>query len=160
MWCSATIGWWQQTTLSMPDILHRIAIKSSLEKVYDAVSGEKGLAGWWTTDTKASPTVGAINKFRFGDRGFNDMEVSELAFGKRVKWRCVDGAKEWIGTELTFDLKQEGGLTIVLFAQRGWREQVEFMHYCSTKWATYMLSLKSLCETGKGTPYPDDIDIG
>jgi hypothetical protein len=34
------------------------------------------------------------------------------------------------------------------------------MHYCSTKWATHLLSLKSLCETGTGTPYPGDVDIG
>jgi len=63
----------------------------------------------------------------------------------------VDCSTEWIGTELTFDPREKNGVTIVLFAQRGWREQVEFMHYCS---------LKSLCETGKGTPYPEDLDIG
>jgi hypothetical protein len=72
----------------------------------------------------------------------------------------VDGAKEWIGTEFPFDLKEEGGATIVLLAQRGWREPVEFMHYCSTQWAAYLLSLKSLCETDRGSSYPDDIDIG
>ena len=144
----------------MFDILHRIAIKATPEKVYHALSEESCLAGWWTTCTTASPTVGAIDKFRFGDRGFNDMEVAELVPGKRVRWRCVDGAQEWIGTELTFDLKMEDGHTVVLFAHRGWREQVEFMHYCSTKWATYLLSLKSLCETGTGTPYPNPIDIG
>ena len=144
----------------MFDILHRIEIDSTPERVYQALTEEKGLAGWWTTNTTASPAVGAIDKFRFGDHGFNDMEVVELLPGKRVRWRCVDGTKEWIGTELTFDLKQEDGRTIVLFAQRGWKEQVEFMHYCSTKWATYMLSLKLLCETGAGTPYPNHIDIG
>jgi hypothetical protein len=30
----------------------------------------------------------------------------------------------------------------------------------STKWATYLLGLKNLCEGGKGTPYQDDVDIG
>jgi hypothetical protein len=45
---------------------------------------------------------------------------------------------EWIGAELTFDLKQEAGSTVVLFAQRGWKEPVDFMHYRSTKWATYL----------------------
>lgn len=144
----------------MPDILHRVGIKASPEKVYRALSEEKGLAGWWTSNTKASATVGSTAQFRFGDHGFNDMEVVELVPGKRVRWRCVDGPKEWIGTELSFDLRQEASLTIVLFAQRGWKEQVEFMHYCSTKWATFLLSLKLLCETGKGTPYPDDVDIG
>jgi hypothetical protein len=102
----------------------------------------------------------ALSIFSFGDRGFNDMKVVELVPSKRVKWQCVVGAKEWIGTELTFDLREESGVTVVLFAQRRWKEPVEFMHYCSTKWATYLLSLKSLCETGAGTPYPDDVDIG
>jgi hypothetical protein len=88
------------------------------------------------------------------------MKVEELVPGRRVKWQCVHGAKEWIGTELTFDLKQEDHATILLFAQRGWKKQMEFMHYCTTKWGTYLLSLKALCETGSGAPYPDDVDIG
>ena len=143
----------------MPDILHRVGIKAPPEKVFEALSEQKGLAGWWTKSTKASPTVGFVNQFRFGDKGANDMQVVELVPGTRVKWRCVDGPPEWIGTELTFDLEEKDGSTIVLFAQRGWKEPVEFMYYCSTKWATYLLSLKSLVETRRGTPYPDDIKI-
>ena len=144
----------------MPDILHRVAIKSSPEIVFAALSEENGLASWWTKDVKAAPRVGAINQFRFGDKGFNAMKVLELSPVQRVKWLCVDGAQEWIGTELTFDLRQEDGGTVLLFAQRGWKDQVEFMHYCSTKWGVYLLGLKWLCETGKGAPYPDDVDIG
>lgn len=121
---------------------------------------EKDLAGWWSRSVTASPSIWAVDKFRFGDDRLSDMKVIELISGKRVKWQCVDGAQEWIGTELTFDLEQETGSTVVLLAQLGWKEQAEFMHYSSTKWAMYLLSLKSLCEIGKGTPYPDDVDIG
>jgi uncharacterized protein YndB with AHSA1/START domain len=117
----------------MPHILHRVGIKSSPDRVYTALSEEKGLAGWWTKDTKASLGVGAVDRFRFADRGFNDMKVIDLVPGKRVQWKCVNGAKEWIGTELTFDLREESGVTVVLFAQRGWKVPVEFMRYCSTK---------------------------
>jgi hypothetical protein len=88
------------------------------------------------------------------------MKVLELEPGKRVRWQCVNGAKEWIGTELSFELKEQNGATVLLFAHRGWKEQVEFMRYRSTKWGTYLLGLKALCETGKGTPYPEDVDIG
>lgn len=144
----------------MADILHRVGIQSSPEKVYDALSSQQGLAGWWTRDTKATPEVGVVIHFRFDDDGFNDMKIVELAPGRRVKWTCVNGAKEWISTEFSLDFKRQDDATVVLFAQRGWKEPVEFMHYCSTKWATYLLSLKSLCETGKGTPSPDDVDIG
>ncbi len=33
------------------------------------------------------------------------------------------------------------------------------MHYCSTKWAVFLLSLKSLLETGKGCPAPNEIKL-
>ena len=144
----------------MPDILHRVGIRAAANDVYAKLVEERGLAGWWTQTVKATPEVGAVLQFRFGDGGFNDMKVIELVPGRRVRWQCVDGAKEWIGTEVTFDLREDRGVTVVLFAQRGWREQVEFMHSCSTKWATYLLGLKTLCETGRGTPYPDDVPIG
>ena len=33
------------------------------------------------------------------------------------------------------------------------------MHHCSTKWATFLMSLKSLVETGTGAPSPHDVHI-
>ncbi len=47
----------------------------------------------------------------------------------------------------------------VLFKRQDWSEPVEFMHHCSTKWATYLLSLKSLVETQSGSSNPNDIHI-
>ena len=40
-----------------------------------------------------------------------------------------------------------------------WKEAGEFMAHCSTKWAIFLMSLKSLVETGKGAPYPNDVQI-
>jgi len=101
-----------------PDILHRVGIKSSDAKVFWALSDEQELAGWWTRNVKASPGVGAGIPFRCDDKGFNDMKVLELSPGRCVRWQCVDGAKEWIGTELSFELKEKDGVTVLLFAQR------------------------------------------
>ena len=33
------------------------------------------------------------------------------------------------------------------------------MAHCSTKWATFLLSLRDLVETGQGQPSPDDLKI-
>jgi len=33
------------------------------------------------------------------------------------------------------------------------------MHHCSTKWATFLMSLKALMESGKGRPFPEDVLI-
>jgi len=76
-----------------------------------------------------------------------------------VLWQVVDGPAEWVGTKVSFDLKQEGDYAVVLFKHQDWKEPVEFMHHCATKWATFLMSLKSLVETGKGAPSPDDVQI-
>lgn len=143
----------------MADILHRVGIKSSPHEVYGALTTREGLSGWWTDDTQGDSKVGGVIKFRFADRGFFDMKVLELDPAKHVLWQVVDGPQEWIGTKVSWQLKQEDGYTIILFRHLGWKEPVEFMHHCSTKWAVFLMSLKSFLETGKGTPFPDDIKI-
>ncbi len=144
----------------MPDILHKVGIKSSsLDDVYKALATVEGLSGWWTTDTQGKAgNVGGVIQFRFGAGGI-DMKVLELQPAKHVLWQVIDGPAEWIGTKVSWDLRQEGDWTIVLFKQQGWKEPVEFMHHCSTKWAVFLLSLKSLLETGKGAPHPNDIKL-
>ncbi len=86
-------------------------------------------------------------------------DVLKLNPDKEVHWRVKSGPEKWIGTEVIFKLSQDGDYTIVLFAHKNWREAVEFTAHCSMKWATFMLSLKDLVETGKGKPSPNDIKI-
>jgi uncharacterized protein YndB with AHSA1/START domain len=143
----------------MADILHRIGVRTPSPKtVYDALTTIEGLAGWWTVDTKGSADVGGVLQFRFLPGGF-DMEVLESQPSERVLWRVAEGPPEWIGTTVDWRLRQDGDFTIVLFRHQGWAEPVEFMHHCSTKWASYLLSLKSLVETGAGAPAPRDVQI-
>jgi uncharacterized protein YndB with AHSA1/START domain len=143
----------------MPDILHKVGIKSSsLKEVYQALATVEGLAAWWTSDTQGESKVGGVILFRFGGGGF-DMKVLELDPDRRVLWQVIDGPEEWIGTTISWELRQEDDWTIVLFKHEGWKEPVEFMHHCSTKWAVFLLSLKSLLETGKGAPWPNEIKI-
>jgi hypothetical protein len=99
-----------------------------------------------------------VLEFRFG-AGAIDMKVLALQPAKRVLWQVADGPAEWIGTRVSWEIRQEGDWTIVLFKHQGWKEPVEFMHHCSTKWGVFLLSLKSLLETGKGAPAPNDIKL-
>ena len=143
----------------MADILHKVGIKSSSpDDVYGALATVEGLSGWWTRDTQGQSKIGGVIQFRFGTGGF-DMQVLALDPAKRVLWRVVDGPEEWVGTKISFDLKQNDDWTIVLFKHEGWKEPVEFMHHCSTKWGVFLLSLKSFLETGKGAPWPNEIKL-
>ena len=147
----------------MVDILHRVGIKASVDAVYKALATREGLAGWWTTDTQGDSKVGGTLKFRFTrdgkELGGFDMKVLELQPGRRVLWQVVEGPAEWVGTRIGFDLKRDGDYSIVLFKHQGWKEPAEFMHHCSTKWAIYLMSLKALVETRKGSPNPNDTHI-
>ena len=143
----------------MVDILHRVGIKSSAADVYAALTTAEGIAGWWTTKTAGDgDAVGGVVQFRFGAGGF-DMKVLELDKDRRVQWEVVDGPEEWIGTHVHWDIAQADDYAVVLFKHQGWKEPVEFMHHCSTKWATFLMSLKALVETGQGAPSPDDVQI-
>ena len=143
----------------MTEIHHRIGVvSSSTDDVYAALTTIDGLSGWWTTDTTGDPDLGGKIEFRFLPGGF-DMEVIELEPGELVRWRVADGPPEWIDTTVEFRLSRTDGFTIVHFTHAGWAEAVEFFAHCSTKWASYLLSLKALVETGTGSPSPDDVRI-
>lgn len=49
----------------MFNILHRVGIKSSSDKIFEALTDEEGLAGWWSKNVTASPVVGpSLNSVR------------------------------------------------------------------------------------------------
>jgi uncharacterized protein YndB with AHSA1/START domain len=148
----------------MVDIIHRVGIKAPLSKVYAALSTPEGVAGWWTKETRGSSKSGGAVEVLFrnlsgqeiGKMGF---EMTKLSPDKEVHWHFTSGPAEWIGTDVTFSLAQDGEYTVVLFGHRNWREAVEFTAHCSMKWATFLLSLRELVETGRGKPAPDDLKI-
>jgi uncharacterized protein YndB with AHSA1/START domain len=146
------------------DIIHRVGVKAPAAQVYAALATIDGLAGWWTKATTGDSKPGGHIAFRFLDTtgeeigGFG-MDVLELTPDHKVLWRVQDGPAEWVGTEIEFLLSQQDGQTIVMFGHRDWRDEGEFMAHCSTKWATFLLSLRDLVETGQGKPSPDDLKI-
>ena len=143
----------------MVDILHRVGMRdASVDEVYAALTTNDGLSGWWTTDTSGTGEPGGTLEFRFEPGGI-DMRVLETVPGTLVRWEVTDGPSEWIGTTVRFDIRPEGDWVIVLFAHEGWAEPVEFLHHCSTKWATFLVSLKQLIEAGTGAPAPADVKV-
>jgi uncharacterized protein YndB with AHSA1/START domain len=148
----------------MVDIIHRIGIKASPAQVFAAVSSVAGVAGWWSKDTTGSAQVGENMTVRFhnpkGDEiGAFEIETAALVPDQEVRWRIKRGPEEWIGTEVVFSLAQVEDRTIVNFSHRNWREAIEFTAHCSMKWATFLLSLRDLVETGTGKPSPFDLKI-
>jgi uncharacterized protein YndB with AHSA1/START domain len=137
----------------MPDILHRVGIAAEPARVFEALTTLEGIRGWWAETAWGDPSQGGAFQFRA-----NRLEVAQADPGQ-VRWRYSGPAEEWVGTEISFRLEWRERQTVVLFKHADWREPVEFMHHCSTKWATFLLSLKDYVETGEGRPEPRDTKI-
>lgn len=144
----------------METIRHRIGVEAPLSALYDAVATPEGLASWWTRRVEGESRVGGKVAFWFGrDEPGAVMEITDLVPTSRVVWRCIDGPSGWIDTTVTFDLHDLDGESVLVFTHDGWREPVEFMHHCSTRWAYFLIGLKFGLEGGSATPFPDDAKI-
>ncbi|HRP54794.1 SRPBCC domain-containing protein [Agriterribacter sp.] len=136
-------------------IYHRLLIEAPAETVYEALTTQKGLQGWWTPETIAKPEPGSIARFAFGASYFKEMKIEELKPYSKVKWLCLRAQEEWIGTTLSFELEPHAKGTVLLFHHDGWKAFTPEFASCSYAWALFFRSLKLLCETGRGLPYPD-----
>ncbi len=143
----------------MAEIKHRVGIKGTANAIYQCLTNDVGLSTWWTRDTQGAGPVGSVIEFRFGGGG-PDFEVTELIPDQLVRWRHAgEMPNDWMGSEILFELKPEKEQTILLFSHYNWPQSSDFLAHCSTKWAIFMMSLKTSVETGVGNPYPDDVHI-
>ena len=139
----------------MVDILHRVGVKgSSPDDVYAALTTLEGLAGWWAERHDRRRRRGRrrdrvplrARRLRHGGRRAGAGQAGRSGRSSRAR---PSGSAPG-------ELRAQPGRRLHGRAVRapGWREPVEFMHHCSTKWATFLLSLKQLVETGTGAPDP------
>ncbi len=140
----------------MQAIKHLFHINVPRQKVFEALTTLKGLAGWWTTQTGGDTKSGGVIEFRFGEQFLNKMKVLELNPNELVTWECVSGPPDWIGNKISFQLDENDGKTRVRFEHSDWKEAGDFYASCSFSWGRYMESLRQLCQTGKGEAFGSD----
>ena len=140
----------------MPDVLLEVPIAVAPAKVYSAITEDEGLASWWTPDVVAKPDVGSLAEFVFTDgpagRFAVKMEIAELDPSRKVRWIVKQGAPDWAGTHVTWDLTPLDGGTKVRFGHRDYASTDGSFALVGYNWAWYLTSLKDYLETGAGRP--------
>ena len=141
----------------MPDIMHRLTIHASPERVYQALTTAEGIRSWWTRDAELDARVGGTGEFRFYEkRRVTTVRVAELDPPVCVVWKTLSSFRpEWIDTTITFELRAEGEATVLAFAHRGFAQADETYALTTTGWGYFLVSLQQYLETGKGGPSPD-----
>ena len=142
----------------MEAIRHRVGIQAPASEVLPTLTTLDGLATWWTPDVEGDPGAGGELRFFFGGPDPRVVMAVVETGGPRVVWRCTGGPDEWVDGIVTFEVEAADEETVLKFTQT-WREPVDFMSHCSTKWAYFLLGLKASLEGGKATPFPGDLKI-
>lgn len=134
----------------METIFHLFDVKKeNRQKLLNALSTREGLSSWWTTHTEQPQEN--MWRFHFGNDYHKDFEVEDQS-DNHFKWKCEEGAPDWIDTLITFDLEEKNDKIVVKFRHSGWKEQNDNFGLCSFHWALYMKSLQELVEKGTGNP--------
>jgi uncharacterized protein YndB with AHSA1/START domain len=139
----------------MPNIRHLVRIKSSPAKIFDAVTTARGFSVWWTRDVTGKPGQPKVLVLKFGPDYHKEVELIATEDGKSASWKCLVGDKEWVGTDIVFNLRASGDETRLFFEHNACSAYTDLFSQCSYDWTLFLRSLKSFCETGTGKPFPD-----
>jgi len=140
----------------MRTIHHVLDIDAPTGSVWSALTDRDGLAGWWSTILDSGgANVGAKVRFTFaGD--FNPvMEITEIADGRHLNWRCVDGHQNWKDNTFVFELVALGNERTRLRFTQNYAVELSDDDYgvYNFNWGYYLESLRLLCATGTGKPF-------
>lgn len=139
----------------MKSIRHQLLIKAPVRTVFEAITTQQGIAGWWTPYTKATPELNTITRVEFDNHYHKELEVVELKPYTHLTWLVKKATDEWIGSTISFDIEPNKKGAILSFKHDGWKEYTDMFARCTYDWGLFLRSLRLLCETGTGRPFPD-----
>jgi hypothetical protein len=147
-------------------IYHEVWINASREAVYDAITSQDGLDGWWGKVVSAEPQVGSVVEFDHGHGDLLRMRITDLVPNERLGWKCVtdfsdprNPASEWLGTRILFELEdggptgfgpldahfEDGPITILHFRHIGWPDDARWFAFCNYAWGVTLSGLEAQC---------------
>ena len=132
----------------MPDIRHLVFIKSSPDKIYEAITTQKGIACWWSVHNNAKPETGSVYRISFGGDYYKEIQVIELVPNKKVVWKILQATPEWLNTIVTFDISLGKNKTELRFNHSGWKAYNDMFDECNHHWGLFLQSLKAYVEKG------------
>jgi len=145
------------------DFRTTLLIDATAQEVFDAVNNVRK---WWSENIQGhTDRLHAEFSYHFQDVHRCKIQITELVPNKKVVWHVLDNyfnftkeEREWIGSDVIFDISQDGGKTQLVFTHRGLVPTDECFQICHDAWTHYIQdSLKNLILTGTGSPTPGEI---
>lgn len=140
------------------DFTTSFTVEQSPEDAFKAINNVRG---WWSGEVDGeSDKLGAEFTYRYKNMHASTQKVTEFVPGKKVVWHITDAEltfvkdkKEWIGTDIVFEIARDGGKTEVRFTHVGLVPAFECYGGCSGAWGALVgTNLRKLITTGKSQP--------
>lgn len=148
--------------MTTTDFTTTISVDQSPQQVFNAINNVRG---WWSEDIEGS--TDKLNKtfdYHFRDLHRCKVRVIEMIADKKVVWSVEDNyfdftedKSEWTGTQVIFEIAEEGKQTRLVFTHKGLVPEYECYDVCRDAWTGFIQkSLFNLITTGKGDPNPKE----
>lgn len=127
-------------------------------EVFDAINNVRG---WWSGEIEGETRkLGAEFTYRYRDLHYSRQRITDLVAGKRVVWHVEEAElsflkdkQEWKGTDIVFDIAEQGDKTKLTFTHVGLEPDIECYETCSDAWGTLVRgNLRQLIATGEAQP--------
>jgi hypothetical protein len=124
----------------MNDYRTVITVDQSPAQVFAAVNDVRS---WWTGDITGGTTrVGDEFTYSYEDVHRSTQRITELVPDHKVVWLVTEATltftadpREWVGTEIVFDIASRGPQTELRFTHVGLNPDVECFGACSGAWS-------------------------
>jgi uncharacterized protein YndB with AHSA1/START domain len=137
----------------MPRIVFELEVDAPARQVADALTTERGIAGWWTDDVSLPGGVGATMTLGFPIAPLPFHLTVDQADEQHVVWSSVgEFPPHWAGTTVAWTLEPAGDSTTVHFAHDGWVSDEGPFGSSALTWGRLMDTLKRFAETGTSAP--------
>lgn len=140
------------------DFTTSFTVDQSPEEVFKAINN---IRGWWSGEVDGNANrLGAEFTYRYQEMHKSTQKVAEYVPGKKAVWHVVDAEltfvsdkKEWIGTDIVFEITEKDGKTELRFTHAGLLPAFECYGGCSGAWGTLVgTNLRNLITTGENQP--------
>ena len=133
----------------MADIMHQALINAPSKQIYPLIATKNGLQQWLRPEEgwkiQGDQSLGGKLTFYYGE-GHHVMKVIILEKDSHVRWECVEGPPEWLGTTVDFFIEDNVKKCTLQFAHNGWTEQSKFFRQCDEVWGKCVADIKKLAE--------------
>lgn len=128
-----------------------------------AFNAIKNFRAWWSEEIEGNTDqLNEVFFYHYEDIHLCKIKLTEIVPDKKLVYQVLDNQfnfiedkTEWIGTQLIFEITEDGDKTKVQFTHKGLVPDYECYPICFDSWTRYIQkSLYLLITTGKGEPNP------